>query len=164
MNRAPFLPILFAVTSVPVLTYGAWRKEKSPQFNDWFISLSNSSAPDTGLGLGIGTWWVFVAGLSVFAAIVFCFFLVISRTLVSARAPFLRCAALIVATSIFLLSAVFLLSAALTSLQWGFTVYALGEAIAGLAAGLGLVAVWRKPRADQDAGINFVTSLRSSTP
>lgn len=164
MNKTIILPVLFAVTSVPVLTYGAWKRERSPQFDDWFISLSNSSAADPGLGLGIGTWWVFVGGMSIFLATAFCLFLVVSSILVASRRLFIRRAALIVATTTFSLSAAFLVSGVLTSLHWHFTVYALGEAIAGVAAILGLLAVWTSSRADQDAGINSVTSLRSSTP
>lgn len=158
------LPVLFAVTSVPALAYGAWKRERSPQFDDWFASLSNPSAADPGLGLGIGTWWVFVGGMGIFLVTAFCLFSVVSCVLVASRRLFIRRAAFIVATPIFFLSAAFLVSGALTSLRWGFTVYALGKAIAGVAAILGLLALWTSSRAGQDVGINYVTSLRSSTP
>ena len=140
LRRAIIASVGLAVASLPLVVYGARLREQSPRYDDWLGSLSVGTDLDSGLGLVVGTWWVFVSlcwavGLFLFVGSLI-FFTQLPFELHRRRS--LRVGLSLLFAVVCAWGAVAVSVDAASDFRWGFSVLALGECLTGAALGVGI--------------------------
>jgi len=143
MNRWKQIATVLAIACVPVLSVGARLRGAHPRFDEWFNYIAQSYQGDPGLGLAIGTWWIFVL-IATSITVVVMIVLLYGMCWLGTKKNLWRGVAIGVSSLIFLFVGTQLAISSGKSIQWGFYPLAAGELMAGVAVICGYIAVWNE--------------------
>jgi hypothetical protein len=119
--------------SMPIVVLGAYFQNYSPKFNEWFNSLSRTSSMEPGLGLAIGTSWMFIGAFWILGSLLY-----IGVLILIATSTFFRCdtwSSRVVRfgfAAICLWAVVATFIGAAEDFRWRFCILGFGEIVAGL--------------------------------
>ncbi len=141
MNRWKQIATVLGIACVPIVSVGARLRGTHAHFDEWFSYVAQSYQGDPGLGLGIGTWWIFVLFVTSITAAVLIVMLY-GMCWLATKTNLWRGAAIGISSVICVFACTTLSFSLRKNIQWGFYPLASGELLAGLAVICGYIAVW----------------------